>query len=63
MDPARRRGPAAADVGGRDSIQQRSASMLAVTSVPDLADPFGAGEEPPVEGINPKDPPPEITQG
>lgn len=37
--------------------------MLAVTSVPDLADPFGDGEEPPVEGINPKDPPPEITQG
>jgi hypothetical protein len=36
--------------------------MVAFTSVPDLSRPFGGGE-PPVEGINPKDPPPEITQG
>jgi hypothetical protein len=37
--------------------------MVAVTSLPDLADPFGDDEEPPVEGINPKYPPPEVIKG
>jgi hypothetical protein len=36
-----------------------------VPPVPDLADPFAASapDEPPVEGINPKDPPPEPMPG
>jgi hypothetical protein len=37
--------------------------MAAASAVPDLADPFASGGEPPVEGINPKDPPPEPMPG
>lgn len=36
--------------------------MADIASIPDLAAPFG-GTEPPVEGINPKDPPPEPMPG
>lgn len=37
--------------------------MPAVSPVSDLADPFAAHGAPPVEGINPKDPPPEPMPG
>lgn len=37
--------------------------MPAVSAVPDFADPFASTGEPPVEGIDPKDPPPEPMPG
>lgn len=31
--------------------------------LPDLTDPFAPGSEPPDEGINPRDPPPQLMPG
>lgn len=37
--------------------------MPDLASLPDVADPFATAGEPPVGGINPKDPPPEPMPG